>query len=504
MTVAFRAVGAAVGGTTTVSPALPAGTVANDILVMVTECANTETVTVSGWTEVANSGQVDAGSGLSKLQIFWRRATGTDPTATAGTTNHINAQIAGFSGVRKNGNPWEATAGSGADAGTTTATMPAVTTTVSGCMIVAVGGIGRDVSSTTQWSAFTNANLTSLTERMDDSISTGTGGGFSMATGLFNSTGSCGSTTATTTTSFVHTSWTGALQPEVSPTVLQNITDGYTFAESRPGLLFTGTDLNTDDISFEIVLETVPNDNYDEVNLSSSFGLNNNGSASTRVGQSFHGWSGQLCIVGVYGFKTGSPTGNLVATLRNHTGTYGTSSLAGSTVYSTSDSIAASSIPTTPGWIYFIFSTPYTMSSGTDYCFQVEQSSGNDTSNYISIYNDQTSPTHSGNEFDDGFTYIGHPGNDLIFKLWDSVSAITMTKLSNVDSGFINVYNGADVDPFDSGAQIRYTPQIFLINGTYRWSVRGIDSSGSNLYGTSSGYRTFIVSTPNSKFLAFM
>lgn len=88
---------------------------------------------------------------------------------------------------------------------------------------------------------------------------------------------------------------------------------------------------------------------------------------------------------------------------------------------------------------------------------------------------------------------------DAPFTVVETIPAtLILDKLSNTDSGFTDITNGGDTDPFASGDQIGYTIQAgdALTNGTtYYWRVRGIDPSGSNTYGAWSSTRSFTVST---------
>jgi len=62
-----------------------------------------------------------------------------------------------------------------------------------------------------------------------------------------------------------------------------------------------------------------------------------------------------------------------------------------------------------------------------------------------------------------------------------------LNKLSvTPDATFTDVTNGADTTPFASGDQIKYTVQAgdtLTASTTYYWRVRGLDPSGSNVYG---------------------
>lgn len=76
-------------------------------------------------------------------------------------------------------------------------------------------------------------------------------------------------------------------------------------------------------------------------------------------------------------------------------------------------------------------------------------------------------------------------------------SAPLLDKLSGTDSGFANPDNGGDTDPFTSGENIQFTVQggDALSADTYYWRVRAIDPSGSNAYGDWATTRSFDVTS---------
>ena len=92
-------------------------------------------------------------------------------------------------------------------------TLPSVTTDAANCAIVHVAGTGRDTNSTTNFSAWANSHLSSLTEVADDVTSTAGGGGFGAACGILAAAGACGTGTCTQATSIVWTGITVALKP---------------------------------------------------------------------------------------------------------------------------------------------------------------------------------------------------------------------------------------------------------------------------------------------------
>lgn len=81
-----------------------------------------------------------------------------------------------------------------------------------------------------------------------------------------------------------------------------------------------------------------------------------------------------------------------------------------------------------------------------------------------------------------------------------------LSKVSGTDTGFADITNGADTDPFASGDQIGFTVQaanILTPNTTYYWRARAIDPTGSNAYGAFSSTRSFTTfSKPPNKILS--
>jgi hypothetical protein len=203
------------------TPGTPAGFVANDILLFVVEDENGTAglvlQTANGFAEVTNSPQ---GAGTANtnpaqnLAVFWKRAVGSDSMPVAdfnvGTTNRLTCQIHVFRGVKTSGNPWDVTAG-GNDGGAndTSAVIPGATTTASNTLVVLIQGSSfNGASSTTECGAATNADLTNITERTDETNTNGLGGGHCLITGEKASAGTYGDTTLT----LANTSFKGALR----------------------------------------------------------------------------------------------------------------------------------------------------------------------------------------------------------------------------------------------------------------------------------------------------
>lgn len=116
--------------------------------------------------------------------------------------------------------------------------------------------------------------------------------------------------------------------------------------------------------------------------------------------------------------KTGSPTGNLVAKLYNHTGVYGTSSVPDGAAIATSDNFDVSKLTTAYQEFEIGFTTQYEMLASTNYCIAVEYTSG-DGSNYVSVDGDATG-THGGNLATYAGSWSATAGADLWFQCFAS------------------------------------------------------------------------------------
>src|SRR3990167_2115722 len=174
MAIAFRAAGAkATDGTDpfSITPALPAGMSANDIVILVvaTESTGTASLTVDGsvtpWTAITGS-PVDV-TGGKKLYVWWGRwASGTTgPTITA-TTNMIIAATAAWSGCDTTSSVINNQANGNEDtADTSLSFVTGISTTVANCMVLLISTDDTD-SNTAQHSSQANSNLRSEERRV--------------------------------------------------------------------------------------------------------------------------------------------------------------------------------------------------------------------------------------------------------------------------------------------------------------------------------------------------
>lgn len=186
------------------------GILVDDILLFVVENDSASTVPAApaGYASVLNSPQTDAGS---RLSVFWKRATAAESAPTiADTGDHQAGAVLLFRGCVNSGNPWDVTAGSNSNG--TSISCPTVTTTGPLRLIVAIASTGLDANSTTEFSAWANANLVSVTEILDGVDSSGNGGGVGAAVGVKVNTGATGATTATAANSSPHGLLTIALK----------------------------------------------------------------------------------------------------------------------------------------------------------------------------------------------------------------------------------------------------------------------------------------------------
>jgi hypothetical protein len=213
------AVGAAASSTgAIITPGIPAGTVADDVLILLHEMDPVLSAAalgaVTGYTEVAGSPVSQSGGLPTRLTGRWHRATGPESgtVSVPAVTNHHIARIIGVRGVVTAGNPWNITAGTVQSDTTTTVTWTGVTTTAIDCLILHAVTTGTDVASTAMISAFTNAGLASITEWVDNWTVSGTGGGIGACTGDKAAMGITGATTATLVTGNFKALFTIALQ----------------------------------------------------------------------------------------------------------------------------------------------------------------------------------------------------------------------------------------------------------------------------------------------------
>lgn len=200
-----------------ISPGIPAGTAANDILLCLVLNGANDVLAFNGgdgsWTK-----KVEVNNGTThRVTLAWRRAAGGDSAPTiSGATQDIQARIVGYSGCITTGDPFDT--GTGAptnqtDAATTTVTSPALTPTVANTMMIQCGGQSDTGAGLSTYSGYSGTNPTP-SEAIDNGFQGSTvNPSIFLADGTKNDTATTGNRTATATVSLISTGILAALLP---------------------------------------------------------------------------------------------------------------------------------------------------------------------------------------------------------------------------------------------------------------------------------------------------
>lgn len=133
----------------------------------------------------------------STLQVFWRRATGDETGVTLPDAgDHLVVGAVVFRGCRTTGCPYVILAEGADEVSNTSFSANGGTTTVNDCLIAVWGTSGFD-SATGQFSSPANADLGTVTLRLNNGTASGNGGTLALITGTKATAGSVGATTAT-------------------------------------------------------------------------------------------------------------------------------------------------------------------------------------------------------------------------------------------------------------------------------------------------------------------
>ncbi len=183
--------GGAIGGATTTTDAtaaLPASTLANDILFV--DCwvrSTADTTVVSGYTAV--EANIDTGTGSHSL--FWKRHDGSEGTATCNKSASADsyARQYAFRGVIQTGDPWNASVAFQVDNGTTDpTTFTGITTGAASSMVVIFDGYEDDDASV---AVVTSTDPAAYTENYAEST-TGADGSMEISYALRTAAGAIG------------------------------------------------------------------------------------------------------------------------------------------------------------------------------------------------------------------------------------------------------------------------------------------------------------------------
>jgi len=250
----FVAAGTVASSTGAITPALPAGLATNDILLLFLETAN-QAISISNqnggtWAAVTGSPQstgTAGGSSATRLTVFWSRYNGTQgaPT-TSDSGNHQLGRMIAIRGATTSGDPWDVTAGGIESTADTSGSIPGATTTVANALVVAAIATSLpDASGTANFSAWTNANLTSVAERTDNTVTAGNGGGLGLATGGKDTAGAYTTTSVTCATSATKAMMSIALKPPVAAPPVANFSGTPTIGAAPLSVTFTDSSTNT-------------------------------------------------------------------------------------------------------------------------------------------------------------------------------------------------------------------------------------------------------------------
>ncbi len=237
-------VGSAFGSTGVPTATLPAGQQADDILLLILQQSNEANVTVAGYQQIGPQNGIGAAasSGSTKMSLFWKRSTGGGESAPTipDTGDHTYGVMLAIRGCPTTGDPfhfasneWNFTAG-------TAFTGPTFTTTIDNCLMMDVVAHAVD-SASAQFSAWTCASLSNITEQFDGGTTDGTGGGIAVTTGEKATAGDVAAMTATIANSTVYVSSRIAWIPA-------NVTAVASSPRPIEQQIFLGSPANLDDL----------------------------------------------------------------------------------------------------------------------------------------------------------------------------------------------------------------------------------------------------------------
>ena len=219
----FQALGNAAGSTAGFGTlAWPTHQVDDIALLFIETCGgqSTSLTVAAGFVAVPDSPQA-TGTTINgtQLSVFWCRATSSamgNPTL-GDSGDHQYGRIVTYRGCATTGDPFDVTVGNVKTTASTSASAPSVTTTSNDCLIV--NAIAHDLdTATAQFSSWTNANLSNVTNRSDNGSTQGNGGGIGITDGGLAIAGASGVTTATVASS-VNASLTIALKGIIGASV---------------------------------------------------------------------------------------------------------------------------------------------------------------------------------------------------------------------------------------------------------------------------------------------
>jgi hypothetical protein len=148
----------------------------------------------------------------------------------------------------------------------------------------------------------------------------------------------------------------------------------------------------------------------------------------TGAAQSFTVGSNAMLITKITAnlkIGAGTPTGNIIASIYTHNGTYGTSSVPNAQTGSSSDPYDSALLTSSYQEITFNFPTPVSVSASTYYCVVLEHADGA-VGDYVHVEGLATSGTHSGNRAHNTAGWTAVAADDLAFTVYTAPSLYGM------------------------------------------------------------------------------
>lgn len=204
-------------------PGLPAGTAADDILLLFVQgdtalMGNSSVALPAGYEFIGPQNGVGQATvaGNTRMYIAWKRAVGgeTAPSVSFGG-DHGFAVIIGVRSCKATGDPYQVIDQTQKATASTALTTNVGSTYIANSLVVYGLTHATDVAGA-QFSGATNADLANLTERFDDSTTDGTGGGLAIVTGEKAVAGDFSALTGTWATSTVDVTSCFAMLPNLS------------------------------------------------------------------------------------------------------------------------------------------------------------------------------------------------------------------------------------------------------------------------------------------------
>ena len=460
MAVAYRSSGTIVANGDAgldMSANLPSGLAIDDIMIFVGADADNEhfdAAMPAGWTVIHS----DNTNGSLGGTVAWKRYDGTESDWQFDTPSSAGQLVMGvihaFSGCLKIGTPWETrgentVAQRGTHGGSIVGTAGMMKLM---CLIIEDNVSVTDISDP------------DFTIRDNQTTTVGSDGRLLLGTSTDSSLTAFEFTTGTNEYSYYVVM---SLIPETDrATIVPNTADAHDFGvDNTPTLEFTGSSANGDSLEYQVEVFSLASesvmDSYSESNQDTDQDLGV-GTTYQKVGQSFTGNGEILTKATFYLKKQGNPTGNIVARLYAHTGTFGTNSLPTSPIILTSRAIDITTLTTSYALIDFVFDNWYPTTNNTKYFISVEYSGGNGSELLRAGY-DSTSSSHGGNRARSDGTWSTNTA-DLCFYVY-GIPSTELDKFSvAANSKFTNTTDALDIHPFDEGDKVSFTVTDELLN----------------------------------------